>query len=235
MSDLLSKRSAWPLFPVDRKTLQKKVRWPLERLAFRMMWLLLLLCPFWWCIDSLERNPSTQREWETKAWEKIRALWVGGWLALLATMWLANPAPCLWRGIVAAFAIVRLLEIFVTGLGTILHQTQQVQARNLVTIVAYVIQVTLIFAILDHSFAFERFATDSGELASGASDYLYISWSDVVTLDNAYTPTGAAARFLGVLTTTSSIFLLSVLLAFGIDAVSENERGAGRPGGPGST
>jgi hypothetical protein len=233
----LSKRNVRPLLP-KREVLSKEVGWPLERGALRFLWLLLLLCPFWWLIDNLEPDFSRSRgkegnaaraarEAEEMKWEWLRATWVVGWVLLLISMWLINPAPAAWRWFFAALAIVRLLEIATTGLGTILGQRQQVRARNLITIVLYAVQLTFIFAILDHSFVANDFVSEpSANVATRASDYLYISWSDMVTLGSDYAPQSGGARLLTVLTTSSSIFLFSVLLAFGIDTISQGE---GRP------
>jgi hypothetical protein len=229
----LSKRTVQPLVPETAMLRREGVEWPLERVAMRLLWLLLLLCPFWWCIDWRESKAlskpvrkQTNKEIEEE-WEQRRAGWVVGWLALLIAMWLINPAPVTWRLPFALLALVRLLEIVTTGLGTILWQEQQVRARNLVTIIVYAVQVTLIFAIVDHSFAMNSFVPESGtgEAAARASDFLYISWSDMVTLGNSYTPQNGGARFLEVLTTSSGIFLLSVLLAFGINALASSEDG----------
>jgi hypothetical protein len=224
LANELTKRRARDPFP-SKEVLRANVEWPLERGAIRLLWLLLLLCPFWWWIDRLE---PVSEEADKERWEQFRAWWVTGWLALLITIWLVSPGSSFWRGFLAAIALVRLLEIFVTGLGTMLRQEGQVRARNLVTIVVYVVQVMLIFAIFDHSFAMNHFKNGSGEVASRASDYLYISWSNIVTLGSSYHPQNAAARFLEVLTTTSSVFLLSVLLAFGIDEASKEKPSASR-------
>lgn len=221
----LTKRTVRPLFPVTTAELQEEVKWPLERGALRLLWLLLLLCPFWWAIDSLEPSESGWRGDESRArWDQRRAYWVIGWLILLVAMWLINPAPSAWKWFFAALALIRLLEIFTTGLGTILRQEQQVRARNLITIVLYAVQLTFIFAILMHSFAAADFGPDvsGGPSASQPFDYLYISWSSIATLGSTYQPETDLARILEVLAATSSLFLFGVLIAFGIGVV-ENE------------
>jgi hypothetical protein len=192
--------------------------WSLERKAFRLFWVLLPFCPFWWRIDSKKKISE-------QTLEERRARWVIGWLVPLVAFWLINPAPCLWKGMAAFFALYRLLEILVTGLGTALNQLDQARARSLVTIGFYAVQMTLIFAILYHTFAPTDFV-EGGPLASTPAssplDYAYISWTNITSLGNAYQPEGNPARLLEALTTTSGIFLLGVLLAFGIDATKSN-------------
>lgn len=153
------------------------------------------------------------------------------WLAGLIVMWLISPTYEPLRLIFGVLAGLRLLEIFTTGLGTILQASQQIRARNVLTILTYAIQATFIFAILYHSFAAAGFDPEPHL----PSEFLYISWSAIVSLGNeSFAAEGASARFLEVATTTSSIFLFGVLLAFGIDAVKkgkEAQRGvSGEPG-----
>jgi preprotein translocase subunit SecG len=153
-----------------------------------------------------------------------RALWVLGSLFLLFALWLVNPGPPLAKGIFAFVAAWRLLEIFTTGLGTSLEEERQVRARSLVTIAIYALQVTLIFAVLYHSLSTDDFVSNPGHShAAHATDYFYVSWTNVTSLGSTYDPTTGLARLLSVLTTTFGIFLLGVLLAFGIDAVKKDE------------
>jgi hypothetical protein len=225
----LTKRSVRPFLP-DKQTLEK-VEWPLERVAIRVLWLLLLLCLFWWTIDRLE--PEAERPFESyaerheKKAEKARlnlqrTYWVIGWLFLLGAIWAINPAPTSWKWLFAAIAVIRLLEIFTSALGTILQQETQIGARSLVTVAIYAAQLALIFAILDHSLAATAFVHGSA-YATRASDFLYISWSDLTTIgNNLYTPQDSVARYLELMTTTSGLLLLTVLVAFGIDAVKKD-------------
>lgn len=188
--------------------------WSLERKAFRVFWVLLLCCPFWWRIDS-------KKKLSQQTLEERRARWVIGWLIPLVALWLLNPGLGLLKGLAAFLALYRLLEILVTGLGTALDQLDQARARSLVTIVFYALQMTLIFAILYHTFTPTNFVEESGPTSTPASsplDYAYISWTNITSLGNAYQPKGNPARLLEALTTTAGIFLLGVLLAFGIDA-----------------
>jgi len=218
-----SKRRVWPLLPTS-ETLDA-IKWPLERVALCVLWMLLLFCPFWWWIDWRQaRRPNSPEA----RWDERRANWVLGWVVVLLVLWLVNPASTDLKVFFAVLAGVRLLEVFTTGLGTALQEQQQVRARNLVTIAFYFVQLTLIFAILYHCLATTDFgpATDSTHLdASRAVDYLYISWSNITSLGNsAYVPEGDTARFLEVLTTTSGILLLGVLLAFGIGEVTGKDK-----------
>ncbi|MGH2974795.1 MAG: hypothetical protein ACRDLL_08015 [Solirubrobacterales bacterium] len=226
----LSERSPFLLL---HPTQIEKEGWPLEKTAFRILQLALLACAFWWVIDSnelLERlNPKRDIERVEKKYDVWRARWVLGWLPPLMLVWILNPAPAALKWLAALPALVRLIEISATGLGTIFAQAQQVRARNLVTLGFYGIEIAFVFAILYHSFAASAFIPGHGGLAAkDAGDYFYISWSNLTSLGSEYEPTTGAARFLASLTTTFGIFLLSVLLAFGIDAVHDGETGGGR-------
>ena len=112
-----------------------------------------------------------------------------------------------------------------TGLGTILNQRDQARARNVLTIVFYAIQVTFIFAILYHYLAKDSFVANLGtedqETASSVWDFLYISSSNVTSLGNNYVTHSDFAHFLEVFSTATGIFLLGVLLAFGINELKK--------------
>jgi hypothetical protein len=227
------KRTLLPLLPAERDL--RAFDWPLEKKAYGLLWLLLTICPFWWAIDRREPDGPEAVPGQEADWNRRRANWVLGWLVVLVALWLANPGGEPGRLIAGVLAGLRLLEIFVTGLGTILNQPQQVRARNVVTILIYAVQVTLIFAILYHSFAASGFV-HNGEVPRRPSDFLYISWSNAAALGNDFAAETSAARFLEVATTTASIFLLTVLFGYAIGAVGSEERdraaSADNPGVP---
>ncbi len=199
----------------------------LEKGAFRCFWVLLPLCLFWWWIDS-------QKKLSKETLEERRAKWVLGWLVPLAGFWFVNPAPGFWRGLAALLALYRLFEIFVTGLGTALNQSDQTRARSLVTIGFYALQMTLIWAILYHSFTPMGFVQQNHPalVAKSPYDFAYISWTNLSSLgNNVYVPKGNFARILEASTIAAGIFLLGVLLAFGIDATKDGQtKGAKTPG-----
>lgn len=185
-------------------------RWPLEVGALWLHGLLLRFCAFWWIID--------RRESEDKygTWDNARAAWVLCWLIVLIVIWITNPSGLLGE-IFSGFAVLRLVEIVTSGFGTVLDRSQQARVRSLVTIAIYALQASLIFAILEHSWASNAFVNGHTH-ASQAFDFLYISWTDMTTLgNNIYTPTNDIARILQMLTAASGLFLFGVLLAFGIN------------------
>jgi hypothetical protein len=191
-------------------------RWPLEVGALWLHGLLLRLCAFWWFID--------RRESEDKygTWDNARAAWVVCWLIVLIVLWAINPSGILSE-IFSVLAVLRLVEIVTSGLGTILDRRQQARVRSLVTIAIYAIQVALIFAILEHSWASNAFINGHTH-ASHAFDFLYISWTDMTTLgNNIYTPANDIARVLQMLTAASGLFLFGVLLAFGINRLPKSQ------------
>jgi hypothetical protein len=184
-------------------------RWPLEVGAFWFHGLLLRLCAFWWIIDRREGED------ENGSRDKFRALWVISWLTLLIVMWAANPTGTLSK-VFVVIAVLRLVEIFTSGLGTLLERRQYARVRSLITIAIYTLQVALIFAILEHGLAGNAFVSGHSH-ATSAFDFLYISWTNMTTLGNdIYTPANDTARILQMLSSASGLFLFGVLLAFGI-------------------
>jgi hypothetical protein len=186
-------------------------RWPLEVGALWLQGFLLRLCLFWWVIDRRENDDQEPRE-------GARVAWVLGWLVVLIVMWAINPSGVL-KEVFAGLAVLRLIEVFTTGLGTVLDRQQQARARSLITIGIYAIQIALIFAILEHAWAGHAFF-DGRTYATRPLDLLYISWTAMTTIGNSiYTPQSDMARVLQMLTTTSGLLLLGVLLAFGINHI----------------
>ena len=207
--------------------------WVLEKWALAFVKTLRLVCLFFYFIDLREERElkKLKKEGEPEKpkrnWDLGRALWLLGSLAILIALWLINPGGSAGKIVVGVVASLRLIEILVTGLGTALGQRAQVRARNLVTIAIYGLQLTLIFAILYHSFATTGFAPEAAKSGSSlaSSDYLYISWSAITSLGSTFKPTTEPARFLEVATTTAGVFLLGVLLAFGITEVQKKNQG----------
>lgn len=207
--------------------------WDLETWARTITSVLVHLCAFYYCIDrweAKERETQEDRREKTKPspkWDKRRAFWVVGSLLVLLGVWCWNPSQKWAMFLVGGVAAYRLFEILVTSLGTALGEESQVRARNLVTIGIYGIQLTLIFAILYHSFAETGFVATGSHRDLTASDYLFISWSAITSLGTeAFAPVSEGARFLQVATTTAGILLLGVLLAFGINEVQKRNDGA---------
>lgn len=119
----------------------------------------------------------------------------------------------------------RWLEIFTVGLGIVLNQSESLLGHSLVTIAFLGAQVALIFAILDHSFATAGFVSQAGTAHSATAarpfDYLYISWTNMVTLGNSYSAMTDAARGLTMATGTSGVLLLGVFVASAIAHAGE--------------
>jgi hypothetical protein len=171
---------------------------------------MLRLCGFWWAIDKRESKPDL--------WDASRAWYVILWVVGLAVMLAVNPGEEFLKVAFAGLAGWRLWEVFTTALGTVLERPQQARARSLVTIAIYGLQITFVFAILDHSLAGGDFAfgNKAGPHASHALDYLYLSWTDMTTLGNHYIPLNNFARGLEMATASSGLLLLGVLVALGI-------------------
>jgi len=203
--------------------------WSLEAGALWVHDVLKWPCLSWLFIDRRETNAAKKKP---RKWDRRRGKYVIGWTVLLIGVWLLNPSSFWARMAVGGLATYRAYEIIVSGLGTALGDATQTRARNLITIGFYGVQLTLIFAIVYHSFAGGCFqpAHDSsfdGHLAS--TDYLYISWANFTSLgQEAYEAKSEVAQFLEVSTTSMGILLLAVLLAFGINEVKDPPKPSGK-------
>jgi hypothetical protein len=200
---------------------QKTFNWALETWVYYPWRLLLWICPFHLVID---------KGWIFKTDDSrdiARAVWVALWTVGLVVLWRFSPLPA-W--LCVALASVRLYEIYMTGIGTILSQRSMARARNVLTIVVYVIQTVFIFAILGQNLEPDAYVSNFAgpgphEVASQPVDFLFIGWSNLLSLGNEFEATTERGGFLEVFATTTGIFLLSVLLAFGIDEVKERPTG----------
>lgn len=54
-------------------------------------------------------------------------------------------------------------------------------------------------------------------IASKPGDFLFIAWSNLLSLGNDFDAKTSLGHFLEVFAATTGVFLLSVLLAFGIE------------------
>jgi hypothetical protein len=184
--------------------------WPLTTLARCMYQAGLKGCLSYWVIDKPEKKWTRTPAF----WDRWRAAWVIGSLAFLIVIWAISLDPPL-AYVCAGLALWRLFGIFLTGLGTVLNKQTQAHARDLETIGIYAIQLALIFAIVERALP----ARDFQNTPSSPLDYLYISWTNLTTLGNSYYPQHELAKLTTGLTAASGLFLVGVLLAFGINKV----------------
>jgi hypothetical protein len=129
------------------------------------------------------------------------------WVAVLVAMSAINPGDHVVAKVFAGIAIYRWCEVFATVLGFAIGATSYRGPRTLVVAGIYALQITLVFAILDHAFARGGFVG-----TSHAFDYLYVSWTDMTTL-GAVKATSDAAHAMTIATVSSGLFLLAILVA----------------------
>jgi hypothetical protein len=150
----------------------------------------------------------------------IGTIWVAVVTVGLVLMWRANPSSDATRDAFAGLAAWRWLEIFTVGLGVALGQSESVLGHSLVTIGLWALQATLVFAILEHSLTPTDFVVHAGtpaaETATHAFQYLYIAWTQMVTVGNAFEATTDGARALTMAASTSGVLLLAVFVASAI-------------------
>jgi hypothetical protein len=196
------------------------------------------LAPSWWLIDTrkrylmADRRDPGIRSRTTKLEERDTALYVMVWFLLLAAAWLVSPNNESIATALGGVALFRLLEIAIAVLGFVLDQREPKIARSLITIAVLALQVALIFAILDHSFARNDFLKPA-ELtvdqtgihgAEKPFEYLYLSWTYMTTLGNQYIPKSELARILQLGANTSGILLLGIVAARAIGLVGATKK-----------
>jgi hypothetical protein len=138
------------------------------------------------------------------------------WVAVLLGVWAVNPDDRAIRYVVAGLAIYRWAEVFTTGLGLVLGKPSFRPPRTLLASGIYALQITLVFAILDHSFAASGFA---GAHPTQPLDYLYVGWTDMTTLGTV-TSNSDAAHALTMATVTSGILLLAIMVSLAVNEVA---------------
>ncbi len=190
-------------------------RTPLEQFAVRCFDVLLRLAPSWWLTKALGKDSEDLAD--TRQNRVIATYYVVFVTATLVALWLISPSDEIARLAFGGITIWRLVEIFTVGLGIVLRQENSLIGYSFVTVAFWGVQVALIFAILDHSFATAAFVlpgTRGGpKVASRPFDYLYISVTQMVTLGNEYDATTDGARALAMAAGATGVLLLAVYVA----------------------
>jgi len=200
-----------------------------DRVALRIYCWSLIVIPSWLLIDAARRFQTNGRSDEERrrvhiAKEKAAAQYLAFWFAVLIGAWLISPTSELLAASFACIALLRLAEIGNTVLGFILDRREPLLAGSLITVALQAIQIALIFAILDHSFARDSFVQEGLRFHQAAStpfDYFYLSSTTMTTLGNHYSPETGLARWLELCTATSGVILLGVVVARAIGLSNE--------------
>jgi hypothetical protein len=217
-------------------------RAPLDRLGVLLFHNVLLpITPSWRLITWFEKPCEAEALQQTQPTDAakqliktytsrtriIGTLWVVVVTGGLIYMWMANPADATIRDVFSGLAAWRWLEIVTVGLGIALKQEESVLGNSLLTIGVWAVQLALIFAVLDHTFATNAFVlyphTRAAVAATHPLEYLYIAWTYMVTLGSSFEPTTGGARVLSMATSTSGVMLLAVFVASAVarrDAVT---------------
>jgi hypothetical protein len=210
---------------------------PFDRAALFVYRLGFWLAPSWWLIDTSKRyrsgltNETPQARFERTVKEELEtAGYVTFWFVVLLAIWLASPSGAL-AAVAGGVALFRLMEIVISVLGFVLDQREPKIARSLVTIGVLAVQVVLIFAIIDHSFAGASFVKPSAQMAPGSSshatspvEFLYLSWTYMTTVGNQYTAKTELARILQLAGSISGILLLGIVAARAIGLTFETKK-----------
>jgi hypothetical protein len=119
------RREFLQLFPTKEEL--DHFEWPLERAAYCIVWTLLPVCLFWLLIDKWEPYYPHLRE---GVWNRLRASFLLAWLVVLVGIWLMEPGSPALQVIFGVIAAWRLLEIGVTGMGTLAYGIDAVKANK---------------------------------------------------------------------------------------------------------
>jgi len=188
---------------------------PLDQFALGCFGCLLRLAPSFWLTKWLGEDDGDRAD--THRNRVVATIYVVLVTAGLVAALICAPGGEAVKLVVGGLVIWRLLEIFTVGLGIVLMQENSLIGYSLVTVAFWATQVTLGFAVLDHSFATTAFviheAGGVSKVASQPFEYLYISWTQMVTVGNAYQPMTDIARVLTMAASTSGVLLLAVFVA----------------------
>jgi hypothetical protein len=209
---------------------------PFDKWALRFYRLGFWLAPSWLFIDAAHRYQTKDRKGSKsdRVLEKEKnatARYVVAWFMALVAIWLLTPDNDALAKIAAGVALFRLFEIALTVLGFVLAQREPQIAGSLITIGILGLQVALIFSIVYNAFAHNDFWTpealmaqkDAPHAAATPLEYLYLSWTYMITIGNAYTPATELARYLQIAATTSGIVLLGIVAARAIGLAGNTE------------
>lgn len=112
-------------------------------------------------------------------------------------------------------AVVRWLEIVTAALEMVVGKGQARAEAAIAIVTIYAAQAVLIFAIFMEALPSNAFKS-SGYLGhpSSAVDFLYVSWTNLITLGNDSVPQSAPAELVVILTGATGIILVGVFLSY---------------------
>jgi hypothetical protein len=210
---------------VEGSASERPWRPPLDGLGRALFYKALLkISPSWWFSRLV--TPEDRRPTEAERTRIYRVL--AGYLLLttggLVALWQANPGDETTQTIFGALAAWRLLEILTYGIG-IAFKLGASRLDDWVSIALYAFSVTIIYAILGHSFATHGYMLkQTHQFAERPFDFLYISWTQMTTLGNEYELVTRTARWLSMAAATSGLLILAVLVAGAVNKKADQHR-----------
>lgn len=220
----------------DQKAACADDRGLFERAALVLYRVLLCFAASWWLSEESDphkrkaikgakrrarrRDPEAMGllEGRRRYENRVLGVYVSLWLVVLILLLATNP---FWAWLLAGLAAYRLAEMFTTGLGFVLGRAEPKLAGSLITVGMLALQTTLVFGILNQSLAADQLKCAPGCPSVDPFTFLYISWTDMTTLGNSYTPTSDGAQVLQMLATTSGLLILGILAARAITVLRE--------------
>jgi hypothetical protein len=225
---------------------------PFDKVALKAYRLGFWAAPSWLFVDARKRyvddlGNAIEGEGLAERQERNTALYVLAWFFILTVAWYISPQGHTFAVFLGALALWRLFEIGITVLGFVLDQREPKIAQSLITIAILALQVALIFAILDHSFAKSDFLKPSAlttvtpvviakfhhvlvtaDLPKPAPaekplELLYITVTYMTTVGNQYTPSSWIAHLLEIGANISGLLLLGIVAARAIGLVGETK------------
>jgi hypothetical protein len=170
-------------------------------------------------IRELLRKPTAGQPNNWSVW--LSDIYVGLNLAILVAVWaLITSAPLLYFA--AAFALWRLVDILATNFRILLVDADRPgwgvvsASRSVLLGLINVVQIAVIFAIVDHALAPTGFLDPYRPAQPGAASpagFLYLSWTTLITLGSGYEPISPMAKALIMLELASSFLMFVVILA----------------------
>jgi hypothetical protein len=185
---------------------------PLDAVGLFVFYKVLLnISPSNWVMWAMAERGVEQPD--AKKIARVATIYLLFTTAVLVFFWRAQPAGGTAKVVVGALACYRLIEIFTFGLGVALQLKASRLGDSWFALALYAFSIVIVFAVLDHSFASSGYRLANGPGPSHPFDYLYIAWTQMVTLGNEYELTTKPAQALAMAAGVSGLSVFGVLVA----------------------
>jgi hypothetical protein len=181
-------------------------------------------------------DPFLQHQYEKRGFGKTEAFW---WADdsynvmitfLLIAAWLAIGTAAVVDIVATVICLARIFELYMVVLRVIVSDSsplfrvpvpvpvhsQQSAVRHILLVPIYLVQMTLVFAVLFQTLAHGHVintVTGSPQPIEGAWTFLYLSWTTLSTLGSGFIFTSTSSRLIGMAEVVSGLAMIGVMLS----------------------